>query len=351
MKTMKRIAILGLVGILTVFANSVMAGTPLGGLAVALSPGEDILVAAGDNRTLYVLNAQDMDIVNRVWLGTCVVKLDFDKEGKVLLAEASDETLHLIDTSTWQVTGTRPKSEKMSAARAVNRIAVLNPDRSGHRISFLDMTDLSEQGSVTLPQDRKVAALGLDAAGERLAVLTASVDDESVPKERAPAGLRGLEGDEFKLKHDGKSTQFMVFKVPSGELLWEQKTYYSPSMTGMRLLFDGDNGVAVNYSDVNAKITPEGEVSLFKLENGFNYGTGFSYDQSLLLTGGLAQGTYTKVGSLSMVKFSPDRLQGWPEYFKDFAISEDGTAYGATSGYRIIMVKPGGMFAKSTPIF
>lgn len=348
---MKKIATLGLAGMLSALTSAPMAGTPLGGLAVALSPGEDVLAAAGDNRTLYVLNASDMGILDRVWLGTCIVKLDFDKDGKVLLAEASDGTLLSIDAASWQVTGNRPKSEKMSAARAVNRVAVLNPDHNGHSISFLDMTDLSEQGRVTLPKGQKVAALGLDAAGERLGILTESVNDESESKEPKPADLRGLEGEEFKLKHDGKTTRFLVFKVPSGEPLWEQKTYYSPSMTGMKVLFDGEAGVAVNYSDLNAKITPEGEVSLFKLENGFNYGTGFSYDQSILVTGGLAQGTYTKVGPVSMTKFSPDRLQGWPEYFKDFAISKDGTAYGATSGYRIITVKPGGMFAKSTPIF
>ncbi|WPL16398.1 hypothetical protein Thiowin_01352 [Thiorhodovibrio winogradskyi] len=348
---MKKITILGLVGMISVFASAPMAGTPLGGLAVALSPDEDTLVTAGDNRTLYVLNAADMEIVNRVWLGTCIVKLDFDKDGKVLLAEASDGNLLSIDTTSWQVAGNRPKSEKMSVARAVNRVAVLNPDHNGHSISFLDISDLSEQGRVTLPKGQKVAALGLDAAGERLGILTESVNDESEPKEPKPADLRGLEGDEFRLKHDGKTTQFLVFKVPSGEPLWEQKTYYSPSMTGMKVLFDGEAGVAVNYSDLNAKITPEGEVSLFKLDNGFNYGTGFSHDQSILLTGGLAKGTYTKVGAVSMMTFSPDRLQGWPEYFKDFAISEDGTAYGATSGYRIVTVKPGGMFAKSTPIF
>ncbi|EIC21634.1 YncE family protein [Thiorhodovibrio frisius] len=349
---MKKLAILALLGILSVFATATMANsTPLGGLAVALSPKDDILAAAGENRTLYVLNTENMEVVNRLWLGTCIIKLDFNKDGTVLLAEDTSGTLLSIDTKTWEVAGNRPKSEKMSAAREANRIAVLNPDYNGNIISFLDMTDLSEQGSVSFPKGQKIAALGLDASGERLGVLTQTVTDESETKEQAPSELRGLEKAEFKLKHDGKTSQFMVFAVPGGEKLWEQKVYYSPSMTGAEVLFEGEAGIVLNYTDVNAKITPEGEITLFELGNGSNYGIGVSPDQSIVLSGSLSRGTYTKLGTLNHTQFSPDKLQGWPEYFEDFAISSDGTAYGSTSAYRIIKIRPDRSFENSTPVF
>ena len=90
---------------------------------------------------------------------------------------------------------------------------------------------------------------------------------------------------------------------------------------------------------------------MFKLDNSYNYGIGVSVDQKVIMSGGLSDGTYTKVDGLNKVKFQPDRLSGWPEYFKGFAVAGDGTAYGSTSAYRVIKIKPGGQFEKSVPVY
>lgn len=127
-------------------ASTVMGGNPLGGLSVALSPDNNTLVAAGDNRVLYVMNPESVEVADRVWLGTCIVKLDFNEDGSMLLAEDSAGTLFLIDAKTWEVAKNLPKAEKVSAARGVNTAAALNPDYNGHQIRILDMTDLSEKG-------------------------------------------------------------------------------------------------------------------------------------------------------------------------------------------------------------
>ena len=107
----------------------------------------------------------------------------------------------------------------------------------------------------------------------------------------------------------------------------------------------------VNYSNLNATVTPGGEVSLFQLDNSFNYGIGCSADQAILLTGGLSNGTYTKVEGMKQSKFDADKIPTWPEYFKSFTVGADGTAYGATSAFRVIRIKPDGTFDKSFPIY
>ncbi|MGE0087200.1 MAG: hypothetical protein AB7S75_22575 [Desulfococcaceae bacterium] len=76
-----------------------------------------------------------------------------------------------------------------------------------------------------------------------------------------------------------------------------------------------------------------------------------SADQKIFMSGGLAHGTYTKIDGMNKSEFKPDRLPGCPEYFKGFAVAADGTAYGSTSGYRIIRIKPGGTVDKSFPVF
>lgn len=334
------------------YASASLAAVPLGGLTVALSPDEKVMVAAGDNRTLYVIDPATMEVTGRVWLGVCIVELQFNKDGGKLLAEDTDGALHLIDAKTWKVEKNSPKAGSMSAARDADLVAGLNADYNGQIVRILSMSDLSEKGQVKFEKGQKVAAMSLDAGGKRLAVWLESVNDDSEPKgAKPPADLKGLAAEDFKLKNDGKTSMVMVFKVPGGEKISEHKLYYSPSITGARALFQGDNVLVVNYMNLNAKITPEGEVTLFDLDNSFNYGLGFAPDQSVIMSGGLSVGTYTKTADLTKTVFKPDRLSGWPEYFKGFVVAKDGTAYGSTSAYRIIKVKPDGAFDRSVPVF
>ena len=326
--------------------------TPLGGLAVALSPAGDVLVTAGDNRVLYVLDPATLEVIGRHWLGVDIVALHFNGDGSTLLLEDTDGTLHLYASTTWRPIKKMPKAQQLTVAAGAGLAAGLDPAYNGHVIRFFTMVDLAEVGRILFAKNEKVQALGLNAKGDRLAVLLESVDDTTEKKgEKAPADLKDLALEEFRLKNDGKTSVLKVFEAPRSVEIDTRKTYFSASATGCKLLFHGDIVLVVNYTNVNARIGPKGEVSLFKLENGYNYGLGFSADQSILMAGGLSDGTYTQVSELSQVRFQPDRMPGWPEYFKSFAVAPDGTAYGTTSGYRLLKIKAGGIFEKSVPVF
>ena len=118
------------------------------------------MVAAGDNRVLYVLDPAKLEVTNRVWLGTCIVDLQFNKDGSTVVAEDTDGTLHLIDAKTWKPGKQEQKAGQMSAARNADLAAGLNPDYNGHIIRFLSMTDLSAKGKVAFAKGEKVAGLG-----------------------------------------------------------------------------------------------------------------------------------------------------------------------------------------------
>jgi hypothetical protein len=346
----KTLFVLGLVAIMA--GASAFATTPLGGLAIDLSPAGDVLVCAGDNRVMYIMDAAKMEVTKRIWLGVDAVNLKFNGQGSNLVIEDTDGTLHLLDSKSWQPYKRQPKAQQMTTAGSVDLAAGLNPDYNGHIIRFLSMTDLSDKGQITFPKTEKVQSFGLNAKGDRLAVLMESVDDPTEPKgEKPPADLKDLALDEFRLKNDGKTAVLKVFAAPDGKTISEQKLYYSAGSNGSRLFFQADSVLVVNYTNLNAVIDPKGAVTLFKLGNSYNYGLGFSNDHSILLSGGLSDGIYTKIDGLAQVRFQPDRMAGWPEYFKSFTIAGDGTAYGATSGYRVIKIKPGGIFEKSVPVF
>ena len=240
----------------------------------------------------------------------------------------------------------------MSPAPAADLVAALNADSKGFVISFLSMTDLSEKGRVVLEKGQKTAAFGLNPEGTRLAVLLKAVKDDSEPtvKER-PKDLKGLDAEKFKLKNDGQTSLFMLFEVPTGKKLAEHKVYYSPGASGWIVLFQGEKAVFANHNNLNAVIGPDGAVTMFQLDNSFNYGLGRSADQKVLMSGGLANGAYTEVDGLNQTKFQIDKLPGWPEYFQGFAVHGDGTAYGGASAYRVIKILKGGKVDQSVPIF
>ena len=339
-------------GLFMVTGTAAFAATPLGGLAVALSPAGDVLVAGGDNRALLITDTKKMEVTERAWLGVSILDVQFNKDGSQLLVEDTDGTLHQVDAETWKVVKSEKKAQQISVSSEADLVAGLDTDHNGQSVKFLSASDLSSKGKVTLEKGQKVLTFGLDAKGTRLAVLLEAVADESEPKEsKTPADLKGIEADEFRIKNDGKTSQFMVFEVPGGKKIVDKKLYYTPSGSGWKVLFDGDNVLFVNYSNLNATVTPEGEVTLFKLSNSYNYGIGVSPDQAILLSGGLSTGTYTKVDGLKQTVFNPDKLESWPEYFKSFAVAKDGTAYGGTSAFRVVRIKPDGSFDKAFPFY
>ncbi len=339
-------------GLVTMSCSTTLAGTPLGGLAVAVSPVGDVLVAGGDSRTLLISNSAKMEITNRLWLGVTMVALNFNKDGSKLLVEDTDGTLYLVDAKTWKVVKSEKKISLMSVSQKADLVAGLDGDYNDPKVKFLSASDFSLKGTAALEKGKRVSSLGLNAAGTRLAVLFEAVTDDAEPNvTTTPPDLKGLDAEEFKLKNDGKTSRLVVFEVPSGKKITDNKLYYSPSGTGSKIYFDGDSAMLVNYGNLNATVTPEGTITLFKLRSSYNYGLGASADQKVILAGGLSSGTYINVDGMKQTTFDPDKIGGWPEYFKSFAVAADGTAYGSTSAYRVIRIKPDGSFDKSFPIY
>lgn len=332
---------------------TVKAASPLGGLAIALSDDESTLAAAGDNRTLYLVDAKSLNVKERYWLGSTIVNVAFNKDGSRIIVEDTSATLHLVDSNTGKIVGELKKAEKMAVLQEQNLAAVVNPDSKGHVIRLVSLNDLSVKGEITLQKGDKVACLALSPSGDQVAAWLDPANDPEEPKEsKVPAGVKGLEADEFKQKHDGKTSRLLQFKVADGASISDHKLYYSPSGSSVGLYYVGSDLLIVSYSNINAKVSPDGAITLFKLANSFNYGIGAAGSNSLLLTGGLAKGTQTKTSDMSQTAFEvAPRLPGWPEYFKSFTAGKSGTGFGTTSGYRVIKINPDGTRASITPIF
>lgn len=330
-----------------------IAALPLGGLAVAVTQKGDKLVAAGDTRTLLVLDPKSLAVKERIWLGAPVVNMAFDNAGGRLLVADTDDTVHLHEASGWKKIVSVPSRHNLSVSIAANVFAGADRSYSPSAIIIHSMTDGKEVRRIAMPKDTRIAATGFDPQGKRLAVLVGPIPSKDEPKlnyNQIPKDLKGPARVEFQQKNDGQISILRIYDATSGKLLSEGNTFYTMSSSTPLLVFDGDNVVMNNYSNTGAYVTPQGEVKLFRTNSG-NYALSATADQKLMISGGLRDFAITSSNSLAGVKGEIDKLPGWPEYFKFFtAPAGNQVFYGATSAYRIFRLNAEGKVEAAEPV-
>ncbi len=340
-------------GLLALASAALHAGTPLGGITTAVSGDGARLVAAGDTRTLLVLDPATLEVKERHWIETSIVNLAFNEDGTLLVAQDTSETLLVFDTADWSKKTEIPKQHGFAVSPGANLVAGHDNNSRGATVSVHSLGGGTAVFSTTLPDGTNVASLALSADGSKLAVLTQGIKDETepeVPSAQLPKDIRGFELDEFKQKNDGKTSTLFLYDLASQNKASETKTWYTTNTQSI-LAFSGDDLFSVNYNNLNAKITPGGETTLFQAKNSLNYGIGATPTGSHFLTGGLGSYSITSAADFDSVDGKIDKLPGWPEYWKGFAATADGgTLYGTTSAYRIFRLDPAGKIQTSAPV-
>jgi len=322
--------------------------TPLQGLTVAVSPDGKQVVAGGDTRTILVLDPASLEVTHREWIEVCVNGLAFNQTGDTLAVYDSSDEVILYSTEDWKKKAELGKRSSWTLCPEADLIA----GYQGSTIYLHSLTDGSETGTIEIPEGVRVGLLGLNADGSQLALLEQGRTDDAEPKvshSDIPKELKDLARDEFRQKNDGKTSQLFLFDTKTGEKRAEHSLFYSAN-NNAQLTFDGESVVVVAYDNVNAKISPKGEIKLFELPNSFNYGIGSSPKGDLLFTGGLRKFSITQAGPVTSVTGEADQIEGWPEYWKGFSSTPDGSKiYGATSAYRVFLLDASGEIAASAP--
>lgn len=334
---------------LSLACASIASATPIQGLTVSVSPDGKQLVAGGATRTLLVMDPETLEMKDRKWIEVSITGLAFNKTGETLLVQDSSDAIYLFNTADW--TKKAELSKRAAWTRSFESDKMAGYFRT--TIYIHSMADGSELGQIEVPDGERVAALALNSDGSKLALLTQSQNDEEEPKvARAdlPKDKKGPALEEFKQKNDGKTSRLLVFNTETGESVRDEKIFFETRNNSM-MIYKGDDLVVVAYDNANARISPDGEIKIFELPNSFNYGIGVSPKGDLIMTGGLRKYSITKTDPLTSVTGEADKLPSWPEYWKGFGASPDGSQiYGSTSAYRVFKMDPSGKVMVSEPV-
>ena len=324
-----------------------------GGLgAVAVSPDGKTLATGGTNRTLYILDAADLKVTQRIWFRARIGALAFSKNGAILVVEDDDETLHFLDVKTFKPVKKVEKTGFIAVCRSADLLAGVTGSYRKREIVLLSMTDGSQKGKIAWTEKTRPGRIALAPDGKKLVVLTEKEkgDEKKVSYSQIPKDLKGAARHEFVQKHDGYVSKLLTYEVPSGKLLKTLDLWYTSDGNRTDIVLAGDETIVFNYSAIDARITAKGETTVFETKSS-GYGRGVSLDHKAFLTGSLRSATHVKVDGLVMTELSLDDLPGWPEYFAAFTFLADGSAYGVTSAHRLVKISKTGSLVKTGRVY
>lgn len=329
------------------------AGVVGGGFAaVAVSPDGKRLAVAGQNRVVYLLDAEKGQVQSRVWLGVRVADLAFSKDGSRLLVGDEIDQLHLLDLATGKVVAKVAKAGGFAALPSANLVVTRDLEALDKpRLRFLALATLADVGEAELP-DRPVA-WRIDPSGKRLLVLGGGKrgDEPVVPATEVPRDLRGLALWTFRQKNDGQESVLYDVDVATGKVVAQAKSWYTSDFDSTHLARVG--GVTYVFNRVNqcAKVGPKGETTMFETGQLVNHALATSADGKVLYTGALGGGSVGPVEGGARAAFKLEELPGQSEFVNRFAVLDDGSAWAVTSAYRLLKVSRTGRVEKSVPVY
>jgi hypothetical protein len=329
------------------------AGTPKNALgAIAVAPNGQWVLAAGDNLTLYVIDAATLAVQSRHWIGVNPDQLAFSADGSTLAVIDIDVGITFLDATTFQprsnVGGFRTAAVLAGADQIV---AMTNPSRKDGKtttdIVVYAIADGREVMRVTA--DAEGTAVGGSPDGSILALLTRATDTTAETRTQPPEDKKGLDRDIFEQQNDGKASEMLVFDA-KGQMTARHPLWFSTTANPAMAILNGQIHV-LPFDNENLRVDAvSGNAELYKFGSSLTYGLGLSADHGTLVTGSLADGVFGTTGG-TPAEFEVDGVGSWPEYFKGFAFAPDGTMYGGTTAYRLVRIGPDGTVAAAAPIF
>ncbi len=328
------------------------AATPKNALgAVAVSPDGAMVIAAGDNRVLYVVDPTTLEVKQRVLIGLNPLEAVFSKDGATLAVWDTDGGITFLSTADWSVKTKATGAAAIAIAADGDVIVALGSagygDAPTTAVTIYSLSDGAKKAESQMPG--KGSSIVAAADGSAFAVLTERVESAGEAKADTPADLADIAKDAFEQQHDGYVSE-VVRLDGAGKETGRSPTWFGTydSMSGT--LVDGTAYFA-GYSNKNLKITADGTSELFAMPGSYLYGFGVSRDGKVFAGGSLRDGGLYTVADGAGKTFEIDSLEGWPEYFEGFGFAADGAVYGGTTAYRLIHVAPDGTIRTSKPVF
>lgn len=320
--------------------------------AVAVSPDGKQLAVGGQNRVVYLLDADTLQVKNRLWIEARVGGLAFNKDGSRLVVEDEADRFHLVDTTSAKVL---KKLDHVAGLviRPGHEIVICRDLREAgkNRLRFLSLDKLDYVGDVDVPE--RPVAWTFEESGKRLFVLGASRrgDEKRILADEVPRELRGLARWTFRQRNDGLEATVYEIDLATSKYVGEVKTWYTSDSDTTQLARVGGRTYVFNRANLCARIEERGVTTMFETSQVVNHALGLSPDGKTLLTGAMGEGSHGPTDEGPRTAFRLEALLGQSEFFTRFAVANDGTAWAVTTAYRLVRINKAGQLGQAVPVF
>lgn len=326
---------------------------PKDGLAVALSPDGERLVVAGENRTLYLLDADTFDVTERYYLGHAPVRLVVTNSDRVWLLDEEEE-LFMFDLETAKLESVAKEVLAFTAAPMAGKLLFAIQEADKTILKLLQLDDAKVLRTWELEEPVRVETVALSADGTQAGYFSKTLEETSEQnsaKEDLPPGLSDAERKAWDQQRDGRAAEATVWETQSGKKLWERRTYFVATGSTCALIHEGRMCVA-GFGNFNASIPEEGPVQTYAASDHLNYAMAFSEDGQWLYSGGRGEGAFTPLREPEQsVVFALNDLAESDETFTGFAGRGDGKIYATTSAWRLFEFDQDAKIIRWTPVY
>lgn len=317
--------------------------------AVTATADGKLLAVAGQNRVVYLLSGETLEVQKRIWIGTRIGNLAFSKDGSRLLIEDETDTIHQLDVRSAKILS-KLTSHSSLLPSPDGELVVLRDDTdlTMPRLRWLSSNKLEEKGRLDL--ESRLSAYRFDPSGKWLIVFSSSKigPEKRVPINEVPRELTGLARWTFRLKYDGLVADLSTIDLSIAKLSDSTSLWYT-SDSDSTVLIPGKTTYILNRSNLNAKITSE-RTELFETSERLNHAIGVSPDCKTLVLGGIGSGSHGPIEG-KRTRFELEPLSGQSEMFTRFFVRNDGTTLAVTSAYRVVQISRNGKIEKVAPVY
>ncbi|RMH47634.1 MAG: hypothetical protein D6686_12335 [Alphaproteobacteria bacterium] len=331
-------------------AATAAADTPANGIgSLSVSPDGRTVLAAAENRVVYVLDGQDLSVRERIWIKVSPVWIRHVAGGRQVLVRGTQGELIAFDSEGFEELWRVSRTAAVDHARAADQVVFAVRQGRNTIIGVLDAASTETVASFDLGEMR-VREVAISPDGGRITVLGVDDKRESEERQNPPAGLADLAREQFAQEHDQRGARIVTIDVASGQITAVDSWYSGKTVRGMA--FAGDDTIVLAHGRNVARISPAGEVALIDTGAAFHYGAGLSADGRRIYSGALAQLNIKTLGSTGARAMAlTDPLPGWPEYVVSFAEMPDGRLIAGTSAWRVVEISADLGAMRTVPVF
>jgi len=304
--------------------------------SLAISPDGATLLAAGDNRTLYTVDAGNLAVTDRQYFPEQIRWVAYSEDGKSVFLRSQERTFSARNATNFKERFSAENIVSVAYAPNARRLLLLENNYKGGVLHMVAATSGKKMLLLDMP-DLRTDDIAVSDDGSRALILTNSESSDTEEKVQPGSDLKGYDKYAFRQNNDGYISKMVAVDLNAGSYDVADTAYRVSSPSQVRML--GDQAVFVNSVSDTGLVAADGTSKLVNLGDKYvSFARINDAGTQVVLTSNSKIAVHPlQNGAVGdpLLEVEAEDIPGPAERVTAMAEAADGTLYFATSAYRI----------------